>query len=232
MALKYFPHRQSSLRRYKLKGSRTFLKVVALAALASNSDAALQPTVDGKMIYDTTLNIYWLADANYLKRTDDPYGNPEGKMDWGLLNSKVSQMNSEAAGLGHLGFTDWRLPTNASCSGGSCIGSEMEHLFYVDLGGVRGHSILEDGSHNSNLALFQNVKSFGYWSGTNIGGTAWGFGFHNGDQFFTETYYNFFGMAVRPGPAPQVPEPGTIAMFLIGSAILAARLRFRSVSPD
>ncbi|MDO9311215.1 MAG: hypothetical protein Q7T85_05915 [Nitrosomonas sp.] len=52
------------------------------------------------------------------------------------------------------GVSGWRLQTT----------DEMSHLFYNELGGVVGSSILS--SSDPDLALFTNIQPFGYVSST------------------------------------------------------------------
>ena len=92
-------------------------------------------------LYDTTLKITWLKDAN-----------SNGPMTWPTANTWASNLNVD-------GFTGWRLPVamipDSSCSfananpavysqgyGVGCSGSEMGHLFNVTLGNASGNSIL------------------------------------------------------------------------------------------
>lgn len=103
-------------------------------------------------------------------------------------------MNADNGGIGYLGHNNWRLPTtlqpDASCSGQgdvsngyNCTGSEMGHLFYTELGGTAANPIL--GSTDPDIALFSNIQSYYYWSGTEYPlGTrdAWDFTFDYGYQ--------------------------------------------------
>ena len=66
--------------------------------------------------YDTDLNITWLSDANV-----------NGAMNW---DTAVAW----AEGLSFGGYSDWRLPTSDTCQFYNCTGSEMGHLWYVELG--------------------------------------------------------------------------------------------------
>lgn len=147
----------------------TLLTAAVLLTVAGTVQATLVSTLGGQAVYDTSRNLTWLADANLA--ATNTFGvsgiNPGGTMNWFTAQSWIGAMNT----ANYLGYHDWRLPTtlqpDATCgySGGyNCTGSEMGHLFYNELGGVAGNSILA--THNANLALFQNVQSNIYWSGT------------------------------------------------------------------
>jgi len=163
----------------------------------------------GGMIYDDDLDITWLADANY-------------SVAW-------------ATGLSVGGYTDWRLPTttqpDSGCSiqysgqgfGFNCTNSEMGHLFYNELSGTGGSSILT--STDPDLALFSNIQgsNYGnYWSGTEYSLTpstsAWHFFFSDGFQGQLDNGADGFVWAVRPGDVSLVPIPATI--WLLGSGLI------------
>lgn len=120
--------------------------IVAIAAAASCCTA--QATLydrGGGMIYDSTLNITWLQDANYAKTSGYDID--------GLMTH--SEAVSWASNLSFGGFDDWRLPalhtglsycnsTNWSFTGGDCgfnsrtvfegaVISEMAHMYYKNL---------------------------------------------------------------------------------------------------
>ena len=197
-----------------MKTTQTLLAAVILGTgllTATGAQAALQSRLGGLAVYDTDLNITWLANAN-----------ANGTMNW-------SQANAWAAGLSVGGFSGWRLPTtlqpDASCgtqSGGqsygySCTGSEMGHLFYNELGGVAVQAI--GVTHNANYSLFQNVQSSTYWSGTDTApALAWLFGTHVGAQYVGNKAATVFALAVRPGDVAAVPVPA--AAWLLGSGLL------------
>ena len=195
----------------------TALSVVVLGA-SSVANAAL---VDrgGGLIYDTELNITWLADANV-----------NGVMIWDNAMTWASNF-SYYDSVRNVTYTDWRLPTSdTSCSGYNCTGSEMGHLFYNELGGTAGSPI--SSSTDPDLALFTNVQSFLYWSGSEYAPNipvAWFFHFGNGFQEADDKNFNFYAWAVRPGDVAAVPLPG--AVWLFGSGLLgllgAARARRR-----
>lgn len=188
-------------------------------------------------LYDTTLNVTWLADANLAATEDfgvrfiDPtgYTGADSALKW------ISAMNA----ADYLGFDNWRLPTtlqpDPSCSrqdglgsrGLNCTGSEMGHLFYNELGGVANQDIAT--THNANYSLFKNFQSQGfvYWSGTTAGsqgrGSTWEFDFGKGFQFSGSNGNGAFMLAVRPGDVlAAVPELSTYALMLAGLAVLGA----------
>lgn len=178
----------------------------------------------GGLIYDTDLDLTWLADANVAVGSafDDGTNTGDGRMSWA---SAVAWADSLTIG----GASDWRLPVtadpDATCSGtgprgDSCTGSEMGHLFYVELGGDPNSTILTSGDPTL-LALFSNLQGQ-YWSGTTEAGFpdyAWDFTFTSGvqsDAFKTTNY--LFGWAVHGGDVSAVPAPG--AVWLLGTGIL------------
>ena len=200
------------------------------AALAYGpAHADLQSRLGGQAVYDTDLNVTWLANANL-----------GGAMSWSTSQSWVAGLNSAV----YLGYADWRLPTtlqpDATCdtqsptrsAGYHCTGSEMGHLFYTELGGVAAQSI--NGTHNANFGLFQNFQDYSYWSGTEYAedaNLAWNFLFAGGTQhasylagYKLDTMY---ALAVRPGDVAAVPEAGTWAMLLAGLVLVGAAARRR-----
>jgi hypothetical protein len=190
---------------------------------ATGANAALVSALGGKVVNDTDLNITWLTNANlaasYSFGVSGILGN--GGMQWSSAQSWIGAMNA----ADYLGFNNWRLPTSNTCGGNNCTGSEMGHLFYKELGGVAGSSILT--KHNSNLALFQNVGlSRPYWSGTVAGSSnALSFNMFNGTQ---DNFYrgnSYFVWAVRSGQVSAVPEPSTCAMLLAGLGLLGFTAR-------
>ncbi len=186
--------------------------------MLSTADAALVSQLGGLAVYDTDLDITWLANAHAGAGSafDDGISTTNGEMTW-------ASANAWAASLTVGGFTDWRLPTSdATCLGFNCTGSEMGHLFYNELGGTAGQSILASG--DLDLALFTNIQTggAGYWSATEVvlvlpgERIAWGFSFDVGHQGLNDTRLNdMFAWAVRSG---AVPIPA--AVWLFGSGLI------------
>jgi len=210
------------------------LSRLALAAALSVATLSAQAALinrGGGMVYDTVQNITWLQNWN-----------TNGLMNW-------TTANDWANNLVHGGFSDWRLPTtnttassncdsNLNPGGGfpqqyfgfNCTGSEMGHMFYNEFGATAGDSILV-GSNAANLALFTNVQSSAYWSGTEFApepADAWGFNALGGSQSVGGKTSALYAVAVRPGDvAAAVPEPQTLALVLLalGATVVARRRR-------
>ena len=188
---------------------KTLVFGLGLACVSANTAQASLVDRGGGLIYDTGLNITWLADANYAQTSGY---HADGQMTW-------SDAMTWAGNLSYGGYSDWRLPTSdTACAGYNCTGSEMGHLFYTELGGTAGSSILS--STDPDLALFTNVQPFLYWSGTELRtDIAWYFYFGNGSQYTDFKYpYRGYAWAVRPGDVAAVPVPA--AVWLFGSGLL------------
>lgn len=195
------------------------------------ADAALLSRLNGQAVYDTDLNVTWLADANLA--ASNTFGvsgiNANGSMVWNTAQGWISAMNA----ANYLGYSDWRLPStlqpDSSCSsqsggmsyGYNCTGSDIGHLFYNELGGTAGVAIST--SHNTNYSLFQNIQDSGYWSGTELASSAslyaWVEGFargYEGDSL--KLFSDYYGLVVRTGDVSAVPVPA--AVWLLSSGLI------------
>ena len=200
---------------------------IFLFATASTANAALTSILGGKAVYDSDLDITWLADANAGAGSvfDDGLNTNDGRM-------RQSNASAWAASLNVDGVTGWRLPTtlhpDATCftisdsTGGDCTGSEMGHLFYNELGGTENNSILTSG--DPDLELFSNLQSFRYWSATDYPVStldSYVFAFNSGKQSFaTKEASVFYAWAVYDGNAELAAVPMPAAVWLFGSGFL------------
>ncbi len=176
----------------------------------------------GGLIYDNVLDITW-AQPDALRT--------------------FNQANTWAAGLTLGGATDWRLPyisvaagvgpftgSPVNCNTASeldCRDNELGYMFYQNLSGTSGQSILTSG--DPDLALFQTLQSTIYWSGTELSSNvAWRFGFNDGGQGVTDQGLFFNSWAVHAGNVGVVPVPAAVWLFgsgLIGLLGVAKRKR-------
>ena len=211
-----------------MKTLKTWAAAAGLVVLTGAAQAALVSRAGG-MIYDTTLNITWLDDWNYAKTSGF---DSDGRMDW-------TTANNWANNLVYGGFDDWRLPTSLNADGSgpcgpalNCSGSEMGHMFYNNWGATASNPF-STGTNAANLALFSNVQSGVYWSGTEYApnpNSAWLFNTGNGGQGYDTKSRTLYTVAVRPGDVTaSVPEPRTLALALLalGATVVARRRRSR-----
>ena len=230
-----------------MKFSKSWAAAAVMVALTGAAQAALVNR-GGGMIYDTTRNITWLADMNFASTSGHtgPGVSAGGIMTWDAATDWANN-------LVYGGFSDWRLPTmnpsDTSCSlnldpgggfplqyyGYNCTGGELSGLFVTDLGNKADESVLnqvgDTAEQIANLALFSNVQSNFYWSGTEYAPSpsdAWFFSTGNGVQVNVVKYDALYAVAVGPGDvAARVPEPQTLALALLalGATVVARRRR-------
>lgn len=209
-----------------------------------NLSAVAATSSDTVYLYDSTLNVTWLRDANV-----------NGQMDW---NTAMAWAANLVTGTGSDAISDWRLPTmapdpnvNFSYDGTTAYGynapadsSEMASLFYRTLGNkafwdVNGNPQVDFGLSNS--GSFKNFQSNGYWSGTEYPSMfiwngvedvlmtpySWDFFANDGYQLAALKEQQFFAMAIRDGDVATVPEPGTYTLMLAALGLLGVMSRRR-----
>lgn len=205
--------------------------------------------------YDTSLNITWLADANYAYTSgfvsaanggitpQSKYGDgikwTDGRMSWDVANAWASQLNV-------YGLTGWRLPTMVDTGQPGCnwsdVGtdcgynvstrdSELAHMFHVSLGNKSYYDAAGHFQPNSglvNTGPFKNLQNDEYWSGVEYAPNrlvAWSFVTSFGFQFGEAKSFPVYAWAVHDGDVAAVPEPDTAALAVAGIGLLCAARR-------
>ncbi len=194
-----------------------FVSIYTLGLISTANAALIARGSD--MVYDTDLDITWLADANFAKTSGF---DADGQMTW-------ADANAWAADLTVGGGTDWRLPRalntdgTGPCRGFNCTGSEIGHLFYTELD---SDTIMQE--------QFSNIQSGPYWfAEQDMDNTqsAWHFFLNFGLQSSGNKNGLEFAWAVHPGDigATVIPIPlsGTILLIGLGFIGFIHRSRLR-----
>ncbi len=221
----------------KMRRLRRVLSLcVTVLAYSTVAEAALLDR-GGGLIYDDTLDVTWLFDANYaLTNGTDPDATPDGRMILSDANTWVANL-SYYDSVRDVTYTDWRLAsmdvdldgTIVDCSAVTaavCQDNEYGHLYHVD------------GITAGNPGLFENIQgnvtAGGYWSGTSSGTTSsWAFQFSDGispssdgSNLERNNSSLLYPWAVRDGDVSAIPLPATIWLFGSGLiALIAVRRR-------
>jgi len=179
------------------------------------------------MIYDTVLDVTWLADANYARSSGY---DADGKLDWAGAVAWAGQ-------LSYCGYDDWRLPAtlpvngvnyvnNLSYDGTTDVGyniispaSELAYMFAVNLGNTSYYDTAGNGpqpGHGlTNPGVFSNLNEYYYWSGTalpTLPGYSWGYSFIVGGQRMYYQPSEHYAWAVRDGNVdPGIQGDGDVA---------------------
>jgi hypothetical protein len=184
-------------------------------ALDNIAQAALIDRGNG-LIYDSTQNITWTADANI-----------GGLMDF-------STATAWAANLNYGGYNGWVLPTI----------SQLITQFGVNIGyDYNNFDKSVTLSHNINYYLFSNIQyipiispsSYSgnpyYWSSTEYGlADMWIYAPYNATPYNTVKYDKIYSWAVRSGDVTAVPIPAAIWLFASGLGLLSFSRRSNKTS--
>lgn len=187
--------------------------IVVIGLTATPARADLEVLQGGLAVYDTDRDITWVADANLcLALGNCVNGNVEGGMRW------VDALKW-AYELDYLGYRDWRLPSSLELDGsgpcqGYCSGSEMGHVFYMELDGTAGAPLTNFGPF-TNIQIGEYTQIKRYWSREHIGinspVAARTFNFQSGQQgleVFGGDDDFLFAWAVRDG---KIEDASTLA---------------------
>lgn len=169
-----------------------------------------------KYLYDTQLDLTWLADGNAAAGSafDDGDSWTEGRMTWNSATAWAASLTDSPLVVWNKPGS-WALPsTDPSCGTNfNCTASMMGALYYTALGNPAGGPLLNTGP-------FRNLLAADYWTGTEnapFGSSqAWYFVASSGFQYAYGKYGNLYALPVRPGDVAAVPEASSLALLLVG----------------
>ena len=137
---------------------------------------ALQPSSDGKTVYDPQSDVTWVADADLAKTQQ--FGAQCTNHDGTLCIDQDGSMSHATAlawiaGLNaahYLGQSNWQLPpvpaTDSTCkppnSGFDCTGNPLGNLYYNQLKLAQGTPVVA--TPNAGTGPFSNLQPYLYWS--------------------------------------------------------------------
>lgn len=221
--------------------------VVIFFGIPIQANAVLTTIGQGEYL-GSDYNLIWDSDSPFGPIVWLDYTHSEGiwqnQVDWaaglnggGVLTYNINPIYSITWNDG------WRLPETvngpytvgydgSTTAGYNITSSELGHLYYAELGNQGAY----DTSGNAtgcltncltNTGDFQNLQRAIYWSGTeNSANLAWAFSASSGVQWRQNKDFGSYryAMSVRPGDVAVVPEPMSMVLFVVGGAVMAARM--------
>jgi hypothetical protein len=200
---------------------RRFVLVVLLTLLLGFSSFTHAALIDngGGLIYDTDRDITWYV----------PSLSP---MTWSQAVSWIAGLSVSNANVSNV--MGWRLPSalnqdgTGPCGGYGCLGSEMGHLYYTELGNTPHGPF-------TNKGPFTNLQQANYWTAlewASFPGNAWAFGFNSGLQGFAnkDSAVYFFAMAVRDGNVGESPRSVSEGVVADLTRLLAQTSDYRNAT--
>jgi hypothetical protein len=184
----------------------------------------LTPAANGTLVYDSSLNVYWLADANLAgdPQVRDRMGvtgiNANGTMDYPTAQKWVSALNEYNHGQGYLDHNNWQLPVTPSkdstCSshnhgsfGASCTGRALGSLYNVGLARTFPDSVVPD--FTNTVGPLRNLQPALYWTTDQNSGGQVTFSFNTGLHGSNTPMYNYLHVLATTRGAIGTPPAGS-----------------------
>jgi len=229
---------------------RNIFIIFIVSVYSASLNAALISRNNGLAVYDTTLDVTWLSNANLAltesfglptdpydprlggRGADPNYIQSNGSTTHQVSNQFINEMNGFNSGSGYLGVNTWRLPTSIdpdpSCTSGDpingmhdCTGSELGHLALIDFN--------NDLNHPDRINLFTDFTSGFYWTGTASpdfdgiydGSRNWAFFMNSGLNVSWYRFDSAYILPVADGDVFASAVPIPAAITLFGPGLFA-----------
>jgi len=190
---------------------------LALALVAAPAaHAELIPSPDGQTVYDTSLHVTWLANANLAGTPDGQFGvagiNASGSMSYPTALAWVKALNDN----NYLGHHDWTLPStppkDPTCStqgthderfGIGCSHSALGNLYSSPSSLHLSYPNSAANVPPNSVGPFVNFQPYLYWSATGAGTKGFqSFSFNTGFQGSNTENHVMYAVLMFDGPPP------------------------------
>lgn len=217
------------------------LLLIFLSLLPHSVFATLVTRLNGQAVYDTDINVTWLANANLA--ATNTFGvsdiDSQGYMNWYKAQSWIEAMNQ----ANYLGFNDWRLPnTSDECSVTTfiCEKNEMSHLRNNEI--ISSYSPHIDFITATKVGAFTNIQDDitaprnhaylpSYWTNTSVStnqSLAYDYVIYNDHQHaYLKIAHWSHVWAVRTGDVAAVPIPTPVGLLMSGIVLLGLATKKR-----